>query len=242
MASHGGIIGAILACVVFARRHGHRVGHVLDLVAFPTPLGLGIGRVANFINGELYGRPCREGLPWAVKFPQEIHTWTNLDARRELALRQSIDVLDPNSPFQQDPLTRWGPLLVEAIQNGNQQIVDILTPYLIARHPSQLYQALLEGFLVFLLLVIVWVRPRKPCVIGGAFLVGYGLMRIVGEVFRMPDEHIRNLEASMLHITRGQLLSIPMIIIGAWIIWFFSKASVERMGGWMPVAASDQAG
>lgn len=237
MASHGGILGAIIACFYFARHHGHRPGHILDLVAFPTALGLCIGRVANFINGELYGRPCREGLPWAVKFPQEIHTWTNLDAKRDLALRQAIDVIAPDSPFQQDPLTRWGPRIVEAMQSGEgvirQTLSDILTPHLMARHPSQLYQAILEGGLVFLMLVILWVRPRKPCVIGGAFLVGYGLMRVVGEIFRMPDEHIRELEASMLHLTRGQLLSIPLVVIGVWMIWHFSKAAVDPMGGWM---------
>jgi len=237
MASHGGMIGAIIACIVFARRHDQRPGHILDLVAFPTPLGLGIGRVANFINGELYGRECRESLPWAVKFPQEIHTWPA--GVHDLSLRQAIDILDPNSPYQDDPLSRWGPRLVEAIQNGNEQIVEILSPHLTARHPSQLYQAILEGGIVFLVLVILWVQPRKPCIVGGMFLLGYGLMRIVGEIFRMPDEHIREMEASILHITRGQLLSAPLVLIGAWMIWRFSRAPVAPMGGWI---SSAQAG
>lgn len=232
MASHGGMIGAILACLFHALRHGHNFGHILDLAAYGTPIGLFVGRISNFVNGELYGKPCDANLPWAVKFPQEISTW-NLDADpdRADALMQAVALVDPDVAYP-GPAQSLLPDLLNAIQNGHLKIVEILAPHITARHPSQLYQALLEGLLVFIILAIAWMRPRKPYVICGLFLFAYGAMRVIGEIYRLPDGHIAHLEAAQLNISRGQLLSIPMIVSGLVMVWHFGRKPVERMGGW----------
>ena len=232
MASHGGIIGAVLACLYHARRHGHRFGHILDLAAFGTPIGLFVGRIANFVNGELYGKPCDETLPWAVKFPQEIGAWDLTDApARADALRQAVDLVAPQGAGT-GMLQSWLPQLLEAIQRGQHDVIELLAPHITARHPSQIYQALLEGLLVFVVLAVVWMRPRKPTVIAGLFLATYGVMRVIGEIYRLPDDHIAHMEAAQLHISRGQLLSIPIIAAGLLMMWHYGRQPIERMGGW----------
>ncbi len=232
MASHGGIVGAIIACLYYARRHGHNFGHIMDLAAFGTPVGLFVGRIANFVNGELYGKPCDENLPWAVKFPQEIANWNlGADPARAVALGEAVDLVAPNGTGA-GPLQSWLPDLLTAIQSGNREIIGILAPYITARHPSQIYQALLEGLLVFIVLAIAWMRPRKPFVICGVFLAAYGVMRVIGEIYRLPDDHIAHMEAAQLHVSRGQLLSIPLIAAGLLMMWHFGRKPIDPMGGW----------
>ena len=230
MASHGGIIGAIAACFHFARRHGDRPSHILDLAAFGAPIGLCIGRFANFVNGELYGRACDPSLPWAVKFPQEMAHWDLVaDPERRTALQRAVELVAPGGGG--DPKA-WLPELLAAIQRSNEQVIQIVAPHITARHPSQVYQALLEGLAVFIILAVVWSRPRKPGVIGGLFLVSYGVMRVIGEIYRLPDEHIANMEAAQLHMSRGQLLSVPVIAAGLVMIWHFARKQSPLMGGW----------
>ncbi|WP_198377801.1 prolipoprotein diacylglyceryl transferase [Neoroseomonas rubea] len=159
MSFHGGALGVIVACWLFARRNGIDWVAFADRIVCVVPIGLCLGRLANFINGELWGRVT--DVPWAMVFPT-------------------------GGP---DP-----------------------------RHPSQLYQAFLEGACLFALLMWLarseWVRAR-PGILSGAFLVGYGVARIIGEVFRQPDAHLGFLFAGA---TMGQLLSVPMILVGAWLI------------------------
>src|ERR671916_1332843 len=159
MSFHGGAVGVILAIVLFARRHRLDMFALADRTTAVVPIGLFFGRVANFINGELWGRPT--DVPWAMVFPHA------------------------------------GPE---------------------PRHPSQLYQAGLEGLALFaLLMALVWnpaVRARRGFV-SGAFLAGYGAARFVGEFFRQPDAHLGFLFAGA---TMGQLLSVPMILVGAWLM------------------------
>jgi phosphatidylglycerol:prolipoprotein diacylglycerol transferase len=159
MSFHGGFLGVILACLAFARRHNLRLDQILDLAATSVPFGLGLGRLANFINGELYGRVS--DVPWAMVFPH------------------------------------GGPL---------------------PRHPSQLYEAVLEGVGLFLIGRIATHRLHAlvhPGRVAGLFSLSYGLMRIAVEFFRQPDVHI-DLYAGFL--TRGMMLSLPMILIGLWLI------------------------
>lgn len=245
MASHGGMIGVIIACFIYALRHRHRVTHVLDLAAFATPIGLFFGRIANFINAELYGRACSPNLPWAVKFPQEISAWS-------LAKMPS---LGPAFEAMGEPADEWQALVersgldrtaaetvyamldrLVAVATGaldaSESVRTALEPLLTPRHPSQIYQAMLEGLAVFAVLLVVWLRPRKPCVIGGMMLLSYGIMRVIGECFRQPDEHIADMEWELLHITRGQLLSIPVILAGLVLVWHFSRKPNPLMGGW----------
>ena len=160
MSFHGGMLGAIAATVLFALRRGIGVVALADIVALMAPIGLFFGRIANFVNAELYGRPT--DVAWAIVFPT-------------------------------DPLR-------------------------LPRHPSQLYEAFLEGAVLFAVLAaLAWTtRARhRPGIVGGAFLVGYGAARILCEFFREPDAHLGFLYAGA---TMGQLLSLPMIAFGAALI------------------------
>lgn len=156
MSFHGGLIGTIVALILFAKRQGMTVLTVADLAAGVTPVGLGLGRIGNFINGELYGRPT--DVDWCMVFPA-----------------------------------------------GGMA----------CRHPSQLYEAFLEGLLLFMVLWLITRRHPPAGTVFGAFLMGYGLCRIVVEFFREPDAQIGFLVGS---ISMGQMLSIPMIVAGAVIL------------------------
>lgn len=155
MSFHGGFLGTILALVLYGRRHGISMLSMLDLGAIVTPIGLFLGRIANFINGELWGRVT--DVPWAVIFPNA----------------------------------------------GTEP-----------RHPSQLYEAMLEGIVLFAIGIIAarMGALRRPGLIGGLFVAIYGLARIAGEQFREPDAHIGFFAGGL---TMGTLLSLPMVLAGA---------------------------
>ena len=160
MSFHGGMLGVSLATIWFCRRNAIPLLGFADRLAVVAPIGLCFGRLANFINGELWGRPA-PSLPWAMVFP-----------------------------------------------NGGP----------IPRHPSQLYQAFLEGLVLFGVLFLLsrrdWVRAQAG-MLTGVFLTGYGLARITGEFFREPDAFLGFLFAGT---TMGQLLSVPMVLAGIWLI------------------------
>ena len=161
MSFHGGALGVMIAIVWFCRRNAIPLLGFADRIAVCVPIGLGLGRIANFINGELWGRPAPDWLPWAMIFPAA------------------------------------GPE---------------------PRHPSQLYQALLEGLVLFLVMFALSRRESLRARFGwltGAFLVGYGVARIIGEFFRQPDIFLGYLVGGA---TMGQLLSIPMVLAGVWLI------------------------
>jgi phosphatidylglycerol:prolipoprotein diacylglycerol transferase len=155
MSFHGGFLGVLAALLLYARNTRRRWIEVTDFVAPLVPLGLAAGRIGNFINGELWGRPADPGLPWAMVFPQ----------------------------------------------------VDALP-----RHPSQLYQAGLEGLLLFVLLWWFSARPRPRGAVSGMFLLGYGVLRSAGELFRNPDEGIFG--TLSFGVSMGQWLSLPMVAAG----------------------------
>jgi phosphatidylglycerol:prolipoprotein diacylglycerol transferase len=154
MSFHGGFLGSVLALILFARARGIRVLSMLDVAAVATPIGLLLGRLANFVNGELWGRPT--DVPWAFVFPHA------------------------------------GPE---------------------PRHPSQLYEAGLEGIVLLLILLVATQRGAltRPGMIGGLFVGCYGLARIVSEFFREPDAHIGYFAGGL---TMGILLSLPMVLVG----------------------------
>ncbi len=222
MASHGGMIGLIVASWWFARKQHIPWAHVLDLGAFGAPLGLFFGRLANFVNGELFGRPAPADLPWGVKFPQELY---HADPAFLMGLQEQL-------PAPPDVVSQsWGAYvdwIITQVQAGNQQVIQVLEPHLTVRHPSQLYEALLEGLVLFSVLAWVWRKPRKPMMIGGSFCLCYGLLRIVVEFFREPDEGI----ALQLGLSRGQWLSILLALAGAALLFIFNRRKVEPLGGW----------
>ncbi len=160
MSFHGGFLGVTIALLAFTRVNKMPFFRLTDLVAPAVPIGLMFGRIANFINGELWGRPTL--LPWGIIFPA------------------------------------GGPM---------------------PRHPSQIYEALLEGLTLFLLLRLAthkWLWLQKRGAVTGLFLTGYGAFRICLETVREPD---RFLPAFPLGLTMGMMLSLPMLLLGLWLIW-----------------------
>ncbi len=207
MASHGGILGLVIFTWVYARRHGYSWPAVGDNLVVAAPLGLFFGRVANFINGELWGRVVPgltlggPGPWWAVQFPHELRPGTEQFARAQVA----TGVMDPAAGAYLDPQVRAA-------------LGTVLPP----RYPSQLIEAALEGIVLFTTLWLIRTRTRAPVgTLTGVFMVGYALLRIVGEQFREPDVGI----AFTLGLTRGQFLSLFMIIGGA---GFLTYAAVRR--------------
>lgn len=156
MSFHGGFIGVMAAMWLFARRRGLTFLGIMDFVAPLVPIGLGAGRMGNFINGELWGRAS--DMPWAMIFPQ---------------------------------------------------VDDI------ARHPSQLYQFLLEGVVLFVLLWWYSSKPRARGTVSALFLIGYGSFRFLVEFTREPDSFLGLLS---LGLSMGQWLSLPMVIAGVWLM------------------------
>lgn len=200
MASHGGILGLVIFSFIYARRHHISWTGIGDNLVAAAPLGLLFGRLANFINGELYGRPST--VPWAMQFPSELLDDANL---RETAIRQCAS-LDPG--LSSAPPIDAARAIIAAARN-NPQIREILSHILIPRHPSQLYEAFLEGLLLFLCLIAIRLRFRQPDgITTGCFFLLYPTMRIIGELFREPDAPLTG------PFTRGQFLSLFMFLVG----------------------------
>ena len=160
MSFHGGLLGVLLAMILFARKHGFSPFNLFDIITAAAPVGIFCVRLTNFINGELFGKPT--DLPWAIAFP-----------------------------------------------NGGP----------VPRHPSQLYEAALEGLVMFLILWLLtyqWKKLRQPGFIAGAFILWYATSRILIEFVRLPDAQIGYLFGNWL--TMGMVLSIPLALTGIWAI------------------------
>jgi len=208
MASHGGILGLVVFTWVYARMAKVSWTGLGDGLCVVAPLGVFFGRMANFINGELYGRPA-EGVAWAVKFP------LSLDKESEAtqsAAWQACTLLEPGLAENQslDHLA--------AAVRENPKVAETLGEYLTARHPSQIYEGLLEGFLIFVILWIVRVRfPKAPDgLLTGLFFGLYAIFRIFAEQFRQPDAAwvIEDM------VTMGQFLSFFMFAFSAGFLFF----------------------
>jgi phosphatidylglycerol:prolipoprotein diacylglycerol transferase len=167
-----------------------------DNLCVVAPLGLFFGRCANFINGELYGRPST--VAWAVQFPKELLEREGAaQADRALALAQQID-----------PALMSIETVINAAQT-NPQLEAMLRTVLTPRHPSQIYEALVEGALLFLILWFVRTRMRQPNgVITGLFLALYAIFRIIVEYFRHPDSGMIGM------FSRGQFFSFFLVALG----------------------------
>ncbi|WP_136681448.1 prolipoprotein diacylglyceryl transferase [Neptunomonas sp. XY-337] len=169
MSFHGGLLGVIVAITLFGRKHGRGLFEMGDFVAPLVPIGLGVGRLGNFIGGELWGRTS--DVSWAVVFPR------------------AADGM--------------------------------------GRHPSQLYEAVLEGLVMFLILWWYSSTPKPRMAVSGLFLLLYGVFRSFVELYREPDSHIGFIAFGWL--TKGQILSLPMIAIGAALmLWAYMRQA--RLG------------
>ncbi len=164
MSFHGGFLGVLVAMALFARRSATHVLDLTDFIAPVVPIGLGAGRIGNFINGELWGRVT--DVPWAFVVDGE------------------------------------------------------------ARHPSQLYEACLEGAVLFAILWTYSARPRPRHAVSALFLLGYGVFRAAVEFVRTPDAHLGYLAFGWL--TMGHVLTLPMIIAGIGLWWLAQRRAVER--------------
>jgi phosphatidylglycerol---prolipoprotein diacylglyceryl transferase len=194
MSSHGGMLGLLAFTFYYAWRHKISWTNLGDNLVVTAPIGLFFGRCANFINGELYGRPATVG--WAMQFPKELTE--NIDeAERAISVCMKID-----------PSLTSSEAIVTAVRH-NEQVKNALRPILTPRHPSQLYEAFLEGIALFAILVFVRTRLRQPNgVLTGLFFIFYGIFRIICEYFREPDASL------IAGFTRGQFFSFFLIVIG----------------------------
>ena len=197
MSFHGGLLGVLAAAWWWSRSQRLHFFDVMDFVAPIVPLGLGFGRIGNWIGGELWGRPTGEG--WGVVFVR--------------ALPPQLQALDPAS-------------LRAEFDAG------VLAPF--ARHPSQLYQAFLEGLVLFCALWWFSRRPRPRYAVGGLFALLYGLFRFLVEFVREPDAHLGYLAFGWL--TMGQVLSLPLILLG--LFWCRKSHSAPTL---MPQPADEAA-
>lgn len=219
---HGGLLGVLIAAAWFARRRRVPYLNLGDGLALAVPFGIFAVRLANFVNGELYGRVAGSAVPWAMRFP------TDPVALRLLGAEQL-------------PLRAREVAIERAYETGLWERVAPLVPL---RHPSQLYEALLEGVLLAAILwaVFFWARKRRLRLpsgsYGGIFLVGYGAFRSIVELFRQPDAQFRGpgdpLGTVLGPLTMGQTLSAGMILGGlGLLIWVWSRrsrATSERTG------------
>lgn len=201
MASHGGILGIVIFTFWYARRHKISWMGLGDNLVVAAPLGIFFGRCANFINGELFGRIAH--VPWAMQFPSELLQDPVLAQRAVQAISEKMD-----------PALNSAEAIVAAAQTS-ASVREVLAGILNPRYPSQLIEAGLEGLLLFALLWLLRTRTRvAEGVTTGAFFVLYALFRIFGEQFREPDVGI----PFTLGLTRGQFLSLFMIVFGGWLI------------------------
>jgi phosphatidylglycerol:prolipoprotein diacylglycerol transferase len=187
MSFHGGMVGTVLGILYLSRKEKLNWLRVHDYVACCVPFGLFFGRLANFVNHELWGAPVQSNVPWAVRFPEVV---------------QGMATLGP------------------------------------PRHPSQLYEAILEGVVLFAVLWWMFWKTQaryEPGKLVGAFTFGYGLFRFLIEFVREPDSQFAGtfIEQSGLHM--GQWLSLPMIVLGAWLMWT-AKSRRQRVE---PIAGAE---
>ena len=257
MASHGGVIGVSIAAWWISRgfkpldAEGRvlpedRVGrcpplHVADALALVAPIGLFLGRLANFVNGELLGKvvsgPGEPAPAWGVRFPQEIIDPSHappLTADQALDLDRLLVAVAPTAETFDQAYAR----VLDRVRAGDADVIARLEPLLSARHPSQLYQAVAEGLMVGAVVWWVFRRPRRPGVVTAWFLMAYGALRIVTEFFRLPDGHFGGTglfdltAARPLGLSRGQWLSAAMVVVGVGLLVVVTRKQAERFGGW----------
>jgi phosphatidylglycerol---prolipoprotein diacylglyceryl transferase len=234
MSAHGGVVFTVLALIWFGwkyRKEGASIINIGDAACMVVPIGLFFGRCANFINGELYGHPT--AVAWGVKFPTEVYAPTNgaIDpgVARQLpevigALKLPVNLLMPSG------VEEGIDMLCRQLAAHDPKAVAAVAAILPARHPSQLYEALLEGLLLFIICWTIGRRWKRDGMASGAFLTLYPMMRIIGEQFRVGDTPVEIMGVS---VSKGILYSLPMGIIGV-IYWSYCIVKNKRYNVWHP--------
>lgn len=229
MSSHGGVVGVIVACVWCGPRFGVPRLHLTDLAAFIAPIGLGVGRLANWINGELPGKPLPAPMQadppwWSVKYPEEVFD-------RNFWATDAAAKFDALSGFARSgkELPRT---LYDACYAGDAKVIEALAPFLTAHYPINFMQAATDGAILFGVLVVAWLAPRPAGFISGAFLATYGVLRIITEQYRTPDPDIFTVGPVTLPMT----LSAAMIAAGAVLMIAAVRRRVPRFGGLLRTA------
>lgn len=239
MASHGGMLGALAGAWWWTRKYKVPLLFAFDVAAFSAPLGLALGRIANFVNGELVGRPCRADFKLACQFPQEVLDWNS-----EKGLQRQVILEDGSRATGKalmnrlmekygdyPPLDRWH----EIPWTGDAKLRTALEQVLPHRHPSTLYAAAAEGLAVFLCVLLAYKNPRRPGLVAGVFGIAYAAARIVGEMFRMPDAQFIAQNGDLPKVSMGQWLTLGVLGIGVFLV---ARALLDKkalaLGGWKP--------
>jgi len=247
MSSHGGILGLLVACFLYARRHKISLYAMLDLGAVTGAFGIFLGRIANFINGELYGRAVEKGAWLAVKFPSELLLWSS-DPKTYQEQLLSLSSLFPrlkNSLIEIPSPQTWSHWIKVAGEEGVQStpanyisylcqliyqsaysppISGLLEPLLFLRHPSQLYQSFFGGFLPLIIISLFWIKPKREGLISVVFIISYLFFRLFTEFFREPDPFIG---FQWLYLTRGQWLSLLIYLIAFFYAYLVLKNKTQ---------------
>lgn len=214
MSSHGGMLGLVIFAWFYSRKHKVSWTALGDGLVVVAPIGLFFGRVANFINGELFGTRA-DSLPWLVKFPGAVFNRACAENENYGAVMR-VAIESSDGPAKENLITALetgygGEAALTAAVRASETVRSAIEPFLYQRHPSQVYEALIEGLLIFLLLLALRLKFRSlpNGLLTGLFFVLYGLGRIFVEQFRVPDS-----ELVWEIFTKGQFYSLFLVLAG----------------------------
>lgn len=234
MSSHGGVIGVAVTIILFARRERLPILAVGDAVAFVVPWGLMFGRLANWVNGELWGRALppemQSNAPWwSVKYPRELELFDRIPA----AIEQLRPLAPATERLRDQSFIGW--VVATAYDTGSSahaEVMRTIEPVLTAYYPSQFFQAFAEGPALLLLMALAWLAPRKAGLVTAIFFAGYGALRFATEQFREPDEGV----AMLGGLTLPMMLSLVMIAAG--VMFMVLSRRSQPIGGLLRTAAA----
>ncbi|MDH5642406.1 MAG: prolipoprotein diacylglyceryl transferase [Nitrospira sp.] len=258
MASHGAAAGILIGAFLWWLKSRAPVVHLGDVGVIAGAFGAICIRLANFVNGELYGRAASESLPWAMRFPVRNAAGNRLrmhNGKWYELVPQPDGVTERARELTEEPY-RLGYELFAKTENGitivspdkvptemgNTWFQVVTTP----RHPSQLYQLILEGVLLFIALLFVRRRAKRVGMVSAAFFIGYPLARFIGEFFRQPDVQFQEQGNAMgtvlLGLSMGQLLSVAMMAFGFGLLFYYRKHGqvIAEMEIWPPKKAEEE--